>query len=633
MKRAKIHITTLFIILLFQGQLVLAQDSLLLDKIHKIEGDLKAALPEAKADMFLELSESYWRIQPEKAINYGQKAIQLYKQLNDKKIANAYINTAIGFYYIGSLDSCIYYTQQLFHLEGISITKQQLGSSNNLLCVAFRRKGQYAVALKYGKESLKCFELCNDSSRIPNALDNISTIYRATGNYKMSLEFSLKSLKIFETQKDTINIAGTHFNIANTYADLKDYKNAKLHLSITAELVKEIDDQFFLADVYNNLGTIYQSTEVFETAMFYFQKALKLYQDVGDKNGIAFAMQNIGAVQISLLNYCIGISYLRSALHGFHQTKSIVDITDVYMDLGNAYFKYGKLDSALFFLNLANINNEKLNNTYLQLETIDVLQKVYVAKNDYKHAYVYRQQYILLRDSLQSKDLKLQLAKLEMGHNIVNKEKEVALWKKQQKVEASHNRLLIITVIFMTLFILLASVMVWQRRKKEQLINRLQYEKNQGVKSEMEERMRNQSKQLTTHALNMLQKNTLLQSLQEDIDRIGMKAKKEVKPELRSLNHKIKMHIKGEKDWDLFKMYFEQINKDFFVALSEISSELTSNDLRLLALIKLNMNIKEVASVLNLSPDSVKNARYRLRKKLNLAPKDDLFEFVNGLIS
>jgi len=43
------------------------------------------------------------------------------------------------------------------------------------------------------------------------------------------------------------------------------------------------------------------------------------------------------------------------------------------------------------------------------------------------------------------------------------------------------------------------------------------------------------------------------------------------------------------------------------------------------------MNIKEVASVLNLSPDSVKNARYRLRKKLNLNSQDDLFEFVNNI--
>jgi DNA-binding CsgD family transcriptional regulator len=45
----------------------------------------------------------------------------------------------------------------------------------------------------------------------------------------------------------------------------------------------------------------------------------------------------------------------------------------------------------------------------------------------------------------------------------------------------------------------------------------------------------------------------------------------------------------------------------------------------------MKMNIKEASAVLNIEPDSVKTARYKLRKKLGLSPERDLVEFISGL--
>ncbi len=78
-------------------------------------------------------------------------------------------------------------------------------------------------------------------------------------------------------------------------------------------------------------------------------------------------------------------------------------------------------------------------------------------------------------------------------------------------------------------------------------------------------------------------------------------------------------------------MYFEQVNKDFFEKLLKKVPSLSSNDLRLSALIRLNMNIKESASVFNVEPASIKSARYRLRKKLNLNQEDDLYDYMRKI--
>jgi len=65
--------------------------------------------------------------------------------------------------------------------------------------------------------------------------------------------------------------------------------------------------------------------------------------------------------------------------------------------------------------------------------------------------------------------------------------------------------------------------------------------------------------------------------------------------------------------------------------LLAINPNLSTNDYRLAALISLNLSIKESATLLNISPNSVKTARYRLRTKLNVETGQDLFVFLNKL--
>ena len=89
--------------------------------------------------------------------------------------------------------------------------------------------------------------------------------------------------------------------------------------------------------------------------------------------------------------------------------------------------------------------------------------------------------------------------------------------------------------------------------------------------------------------------------------------------------------LNRNKDWKDFDTYFESLNKNFYLRLKEISPDISPNDLKICALIKLNLSIKEMAVILSISPDSVKTARYRLRKKLSLQTEDNLTDFILSL--
>ena len=80
------------------------------------------------------------------------------------------------------------------------------------------------------------------------------------------------------------------------------------------------------------------------------------------------------------------------------------------------------------------------------------------------------------------------------------------------------------------------------------------------------------------------------------------------------VNSLVRDSIKGDDEWTRFKIHFDSVHPDFFTKLKNISAELTENDLRLCAYLRIGMRAKDIASTLSVSPASVNTNRYRIRK-------------------
>jgi DNA-binding CsgD family transcriptional regulator len=104
----------------------------------------------------------------------------------------------------------------------------------------------------------------------------------------------------------------------------------------------------------------------------------------------------------------------------------------------------------------------------------------------------------------------------------------------------------------------------------------------------------------------------------------------QLKGKLNSIINSVNYSFTLDKDWNSFRTHFEQVHKGFFENLLRDYPELTSNDLKICALMKLNLETKQMASVLDISPESAKVARHRLRKKLNLPNEQNLTGFLGS---
>ena len=84
-------------------------------------------------------------------------------------------------------------------------------------------------------------------------------------------------------------------------------------------------------------------------------------------------------------------------------------------------------------------------------------------------------------------------------------------------------------------------------------------------------------------------------------------------------------------NWTEFETRFVSINEKFYKKITKRYPNLTQNDQRLCALVKLNLSSKEIAKLLNMSNESVHTTRSRLRKKLNLSREVNLKQFIANL--
>ena len=87
-------------------------------------------------------------------------------------------------------------------------------------------------------------------------------------------------------------------------------------------------------------------------------------------------------------------------------------------------------------------------------------------------------------------------------------------------------------------------------------------------------------------------------------------------------------NLSSEDDWAIFQTNFDMIHENFFRNLHTRYPELTSNDLRFCAYLRLNLSSKDIAHLMNISLKGVELARYRIRKKIGLPSTKSLTEFM-----
>ncbi len=162
------------------------------------------------------------------------------------------------------------------------------------------------------------------------------------------------------------------------------------------------------------------------------------------------------------------------------------------------------------------------------------------------------------------------------------------------------------------------------RNRREMELAVLQKEKEiiKIKNDQLEKDFKNKSNEAAASAISIVKKNELLMQIKEQLTQI--ENRDSLNPVIKIINR----NLSHDENWKLFKEAFDNSDHDFFKKIKEIHPDLSPNDLKLCAYLRLNLSSKEIAPLFSISPRSVEIKRYRLRRKMNLDSNENLTEYI-----
>ena len=189
--------------------------------------------------------------------------------------------------------------------------------------------------------------------------------------------------------------------------------------------------------------------------------------------------------------------------------------------------------------------------------------------------------------------------------------------------------IILLIVLFYTLHIASKS---YYKKQREELLEKTQrklalkeLESSQKIIKLNNDKLRSdiesKNRELATSTMSIIKKNEFLNTIKTElISKGNTSIDKVVKIIDKNLNN--------TDDWKMFQEAFNNADKKFLKKIKSKHPELTPNDLRLCAYLRLNLASKEIAPLLNISPRSVEVKRYRLRKKMDLPHDENLTNYI-----
>ena len=165
---------------------------------------------------------------------------------------------------------------------------------------------------------------------------------------------------------------------------------------------------------------------------------------------------------------------------------------------------------------------------------------------------------------------------------------------------------------------------ILREKEKEMEAERIRI-KNEKLRKEVELK----SKMLANSAMTLVKKNELLAEMDNELIKIPTNeiTSSQFKSRIRKL---IRKNKNSEKDWQIFETNFTEIHQDFISKLIKTHPAINKSEIRMAAYIKMDLSSKEIAPLMHISPRSVENKRYRLRKKLDLPKTETLKRYLQN---
>ncbi len=554
--------------------------------------------------------------------SYAQPTLPENPAPSDTSLIQAWIDSSYNLSYsdpdraISFAEKALELSRQLEFSEGMVGAHGELGYVNNT-------KGEFATAIDHFEKGISLSREIGDSLGLVSNINDMGNAYKTQNKYDKALTYFFEALELCEKMGLERGISATLGNIGLCYFELKEHDRALEYYQKALEINQRLNNKESLAINYNNIGLLHGDEGRYEEALPYHFKALELRRELGYTIEIANSLNNIGRLYMQQDRHRDALEYLNQALE-VNQNKDRELTSIIEENLAKTYISAEQYDSALVHAERTLVLSEEFGTNLGMKVGHELLAQIHRELGNFEQAYKNQHQLTAVKDSILNEEKAKQINELQTKYETAQKEKQIAILEKEEQRETLLRNAFLAGLILIGII----GLLVYNRQRLKIKKNRAELENRRLKEEKLEQDLQFKNKQLTTHTLHLVQKNEAMKELKEKISDLRNHENGDINKSLRKLRNLVDYSFSLDDDWEQFRLYFEQVHTDFFDILKEEYPDLTPNELRLAALARLNLSIKETATIMGITPNSVKTARYRLRKKLDMETEENLNNFM-----
>lgn len=427
------------------------------------------------------------------------------------------------------------------------------------------------------------------------AYSYLGYMYMRNQRYAESMKYHRMALSIFsrmpegEIRESQKNLLFNH--LAGTYYAEKKYDSAIHFLKIAVEALPEHSSQRLFA--FHNMSLIYLEIGETEMAKEYLKKTIETAKTEDDLYIQAVAMQNLGFIYAEEGRLKEAENLYLEAMEIARYLNANDVLSGMMIDYADLLFQMGKYKEFKMFYQAGTAKRDSVSGA-LNQEKMDLL--------NYKH----------------------ESYRIASEKKILEQHLELTSLANQKKT--------IILIGLGLLIVILTAYMIYMVRKiKSQarenffIHNQIETIRQKMQKQEedslhhLETSLESKNRELASRALYLVRVNEVLKQVSNGLGEIKECENRQEREQLiDSLQKDVRNFDGTVNGWKDFRLYFEQIHKDFYRQLTQAAPDLSPVEQRLCALLASNLTTKEIAEITDRSVRTIETMIYRIRKKLRL---------------
>lgn len=528
-------------------------------------------------------------------------------------------------------------------LENLVESAKTIGDTAVSVDANFHLGRLYSATANFPKSILCLQEALQGYRNLKDTLGEGRSLIELGVNYAYlrindkALDYYLAASDLFKKRSDSLsqkNTATTYLNLGNIYHDIFDTISAEKYLLKGLQLAQKLGDQRLIAGGYMNLAILHLRTGG-DSLLSYSKKAIDLCLDQKNYEWVAFLQSEVGHYFQKKKNYQRALSEFRKGADYASRSPRWLTHNQIMLRLGKVFLEMEQPDSALYFGKKALAVGEEQGNVLHQKDSYEIIAEANNALGNYKDAFRAEKQFSILKDTVWKQNQLLEIGRVEGLHELALLENQISFQKAEvellAKKEAKAREVTKLWFFVSGLLLLILTGLVvffyfYRKKSRELLI------KERLLAESVQQNLELKTQELINMASAIGYKNEIILKSENVIKKVTkLRNIENIQLKLKNFSSELKQLKNTDTELDFLFSSGDEIFREFVVQLSNEFSQLTQRDLKLCALVRLGLSTKEIASIFGISAKAAEMGKYRLKKKFDLGPDEDLYEFIRTI--